>query len=166
MIDDYSSPNTSTTKNDMQDYNCVLFWISEQDGLKSNMLVQVSFPPCCQLTLCTGVPHQAHAGIFQIKAFQNLSTENWLLPGWLLSHAKLRCIQNECNPWLGMLPPFSPKTIRIALWRTLPKLCCLFLHFFSLLFGGIGLELVVHPSWSAFMCINTYILINHFISLM
>ena len=27
------------------------------------MLVQVSFPPCCQLTLCNGVPRQAHAGI-------------------------------------------------------------------------------------------------------
>ena len=25
MIDDYSSPSTSTTKNDIQDYNCVLF---------------------------------------------------------------------------------------------------------------------------------------------
>ena len=46
----------------------------------------------------------------------------------------------------GNAAPFSPKTIRIALWRTLPKLFCLFLHFFSLLFGGIGPEFVVHPS--------------------
>ena len=45
MIDDYSSPSTSTTKNDIQDYNCVLFWISEQDGVKSNIcLFKSHFP--------------------------------------------------------------------------------------------------------------------------
>ena len=154
MIDDYSSPNTSTTKNDIQDYNCVLFWISEQDGLKSNMLVQVSFPPCCQLTLCNGVPRQAHAGISaRSKLFKTFQPKISFCPD-------ICCPMQNCGAYKmsaildwECCPPFSPKTIRIALWRTLPKLFCLFLHFFFLLFGGIGLELLVHPSWSAFMCI-------------
>ena len=143
MIDAYSSPNTSTTKNDLKDYICALFWISEQDGLKSNLLVQVSFPPCCQLTLCTGVPRQAHADISPDQSFSKPFNRKLAFARIFVVPCKTAVHTKRVQSLTGNAAPFFPKTIRIALWRTLPKL---FLHFFSLLFGGIGLEVVVNPS--------------------
>ena len=153
MIDDYSSPNTSTTKNDIQDYNCVLFWISEQDGVKSNIcLFKSHFPHAASWPFVMGFLAKPMLVSLPDQSFSKRFNRKLAFARMIVVPCKTAVHTKWVQSLTGNAAPLSPKTIRIALWRTLPKLFCLFLHFFFLLFGGIGLEFVVHPSlWSAFM---------------